>query len=278
MDRQQLTITLKKDVLKRVDETIDGAKIRNRSHAIEYILGEYFDPRLSKAVVLAGGSGENMKPYTLEMPKAMMPVQGRPILEYTIEWLKDAGIKEIAIVIGKLGQKIKDHFGDGNRFGVRIVYLDEGSPRGTGGALKLTKDFIGSDTFVFVYGDVLIDINLDDLYAFHEEHSAIVTMALTSTDDPSSYGAVRLHGPKIVEFKEKPVSNHATSRVVASGVHMMESDIFSQLPRKRMFSLEQEVFPKLAQSGDLNGYVFSGQWFDIGSHDVYARALKKWGK
>lgn len=276
MDRQQLTITLKKDVLKRIDQTIDGAKIRNRSHAIEYILGEHFNPRLSKAVILAGGSGEDMRPYTLEVPKAMIPVGGRPILEYTIVWLRESGIKEVAVVIGELGQKIKDYFGDGSRFGLRITYLEEGSPKGTGGALKMTKDFVDKDTFLFIYGDVLIDLNIADLLAFHEDNNSLATLALTSTDDPSSYGAVRLSGSNIVEFREKPVSNHSTSRLVASGAHMMEPGIFDLLPRKRMFSLEQEVFPKLAEDGKLRGYVFSGKWFDIGTCDIYERALKSW--
>lgn len=278
MDRQQLTITLRKDILKRVDEIIDGAKIRNRSHAIEYILGEQFNPRLSKAVVLAGGKDEAMQPLTLEIPKAMIPVKGRPILEHTIEWLKSAGVTEIAIVVGHLGDKIKTHFLDGNRFGVRITYIDEGKPKGTGGALKLTKDFVGTDTFLFLYSDVLIDLDIKDFLAFHEEGGGLVTLALTSTDDPSSYGAVRLSGPNIVEFREKPISTHNTSRLVASGVHMVEAGVFNELPRKRSFSLEQEVFPKLAEDGKLRGYVFSGKWFDIGTHDVYARALKSWGK
>lgn len=276
MDRQQLTITLRKDVLKQVDGTIDGAKIRNRSHAIEYVLGEYFSPRLNKAVILAGGKDEAMQPLTLEIPKAMIPVKGRPILEHTIEWLKSAGITEIAIVIGHLGDKIKTHFYDGGRFGVRITYIEEGEPRGTGGALKLTKDFINTDTFLFIYSDVLIDLDIKDFLAFHEENSGLVTLAITSTDDPSSYGAVRLSGPNIVEFREKPVSTHNTSRLVTSGVHMVEAGIFNCLPRKRSFSLEQEVFPGLAEDGKLRGYVFSGKWFDIGTQDVYARALKSW--
>jgi len=276
MDRQQLTITLRKDILKRIDETIDGARIRNRSHAIECMLGEYLDPRLSKAVILAGGKDEAMQPLTLEIPKAMIPVRGRPILEYTIEWFKKSGITDIAIVIGHLGDKIRNHFFDGSRFGVRITYLEEKEPRGTGGALKLAKDFVGDNSFLLIYSDVLVDVDIKDFYNFHEINNGLITFALTSTDDPSSYGAVRLSGPNIVDFQEKPIETHNTSRLVASGLHLVEAKFFDELPRKKSFSLEKEVFPELAKDGKLRGYVFSGAWFDIGTQEVYARALKSW--
>lgn len=276
MDRKALTITLKKDILRQVDSIIDGAQLRNRSHAIEYILGEHFNPKLRKAVILAGGQGVKMRPLTLEVPKTMIPVKGRPILEYLIEWLHSAGIRELGIVVGGLGSKIRDYFGDGTRYDVKITYFDEGTPRGTGGALNLTKDYVGRDTSLVVFGDELVSLDVKDFLNFHEESGGVITSALTSIDDPSGYGSVRLHGANVVEFTEKPKSHYSTSRLVSAGIHLIQPEIFETFPLKRTFSLEKDVFPKLARAGKMRGYVFSGPWFDVGTPEQYERALKEW--
>lgn len=278
MDRQQITITLRKDIVRSLDSEIDGAKIRSRSHAVEYVLSKYFKPGLKKAVILAGGTDEKMGELTKNTPKPMLKIQGKPIIAHTVEWLAASGVQEIAIVIGSHGQTIRNYFGDGSKLGIRIRYIEEGEPRGTGGTLKLTKNFVGDDTFLFIYGDVLVDIGLNELLAFHENNNGLMTLAITSTDDPSSYGAVRLAGQSVVEFIEKPESNHLTSRLVASGLHIVDPHFFSFMPKKKLFSLERDVLPKLAKEGKLRGYVFSGQWFDIGTKNIYSRARKNWQK
>ena len=118
MERQRLTITLRTDIIKHVDATIDGAIVRNRSHAIESLLMKSFPPTISKAIILAGGPGITMPPLTYELPKAMLPVKGHPILEYTIKLLRKYEIKDIIICIGYLGDVIQNYFGNGSSFGV----------------------------------------------------------------------------------------------------------------------------------------------------------------
>ena len=276
MDRQQVTITLRKDIVRAIDGEIDGAKIRSRSHAIEYALSQHFAFGLKKAVILAGGIDKKMGDLTENTPKGMLKINDKPILEYTVSWLAKSGVANVAIVTGAHGQKIRNYFGDGLNWGIRIHYIEEGAPKGTGGALKLAKRFVGDDTFLFIYGDVLVDINIRELTVFHENSGGVVTLAVTSTDDPSSYGAVRLSGQELVEFIEKPINNHFTSRLVASGLHIARPDIFSFMPRKTVFSLERDFLPALTQKKKARGYVFSGQWFDIGTVNIYNRAKESW--
>ena len=125
MDRDRLTITLRKDILEKLDNLIDGVTLRNRSHAIESILERSLMPQVTQAVILAGGVGVNMRPFTYEIPKALIPVHGKPLVEYLIEELRDAGIRTIVMATGHLGDKIIDHFGNGSKFGVTIQYSQE---------------------------------------------------------------------------------------------------------------------------------------------------------
>src|SRR3990172_3770469 len=113
MDRERLTITLKKSILAKVDNIIDGSRIRNRSHAIETLISQSLTPRISQAVILAGGRGLNMRPFTFEMPKGLFPVAGKPILEHIIEFLRRFEIRDIILSIGHLGEKIQEYFSDG---------------------------------------------------------------------------------------------------------------------------------------------------------------------
>lgn len=269
---------MRQDLLQRVDSLVDGTKIRNRSHAFEYLVSSHFKPGVSKALILAGGKGAKMRPLTYELPKAMLPVRGRPILEYTIELLKKNNIREIYIATGHLGDKIKDHFGDGSRFSVKIHYIDEKKDLGTGGALKTALPSLGQDDFVMIWGDVLIDIDLADLIDFHLQDNPIMTIALTSVSDPSEYGSVRIHRELMVDFKEKPRKSADVSHLVTAGVHVLNSKIAKYFPNKSSFMLEQEVLPKLIEEGQIRGYIFDGLWFDVGTADIYQRAIKQWKK
>jgi NDP-sugar pyrophosphorylase family protein len=278
MERKPFTITMRQDLLQKVDSLVDGTKIRNRSHAFENLVSTYFKPKVTKALILAGGKGAKMRPLTYELPKAMLPVKGRPILEYTIELLKKNDIREIYIAIGHLGQKIKDHFGDGSRFSVKINYIDEKRDLGTGGALKSALPYMGQENFVLLWGDVLIDLDLADLVDFHIQDNPIMTIALTSVDDPSEYGSVKLHRDMMVDFKEKPKKAADVSHLVTAGVHITNASIAKYFPKKSSFMLEADVLPRLIEEGEVRGYLFDGQWFDVGTADIYQRAIKQWKK
>lgn len=278
MDRDRLTITLRKDVVKQLDRTIDGFRIRNRSHAIEYYLSKGLGPKVNKVLILAGGRGIKMRPFTYEMPKSMIPVRNRPILEHVIEIIRSFDIRDIMISIDYLGDKIKGYFGDGSKFGVHITYAEGIKPTGTAVPLISAKTFMGNNPFILWHGDVLADIDLMDLINFHESHKGLMTMALTSVSDPSAYGAVKLRGDKIMDFKEKAGRGPEVSRVINAGIYIMNPKIIDYIPNKPVSYLEKDVLPVLVKKGYLYGYVFAGQWFDVSTPDVYARALKEWKK
>lgn len=275
MDRERLTITLKKSVLAQVDNLIDGVRLRNRSHAIEYLLTQNLSPKVSQAVLLAGGPGLKMRPFTYEMPKSLFPVAGKPLLEYSIELLRKYEIRDITVIISHLGEKIRDYLGNGKKYGVKINYAKEEKPMGTGGALRQAEKFLNSGTFLVLHGDILADVNLSDLITFHNEQEAVATIGLTSVVDPSIYGIVKLHGAKIVDFIEKPKKGRQTSQLINSGIYVFEPEIFKYLPAKGA-SLLEDVFPLLARDKKLAGFSFEGQWFDIGTPASYEKAIKEW--
>jgi len=276
MERTRLTITLRKDLLPLVDEAIDGSKIRNRSHAIEYLLQKSLAPRVKKAFILAAGRGVNMRPFTYEIPKTLIPVRGKPILEYSIERLRDSGLKDIYILIGHLGDKIVAHFGDGSRFGVKITYIKEKKEHGTAAPLLYAKSYLQGSPFVMMYGDILADINISDFVDFHQSHAGIASLAVTSSSQPNEFGVINLHGSKIVSFTEKPSKEKRVSNFINAGIFILNPDIFKYIPQKGYSMLEKDVFPKLVELDKLYGYPFSGQWYDIGTPEIYEEVLKEW--
>ncbi len=277
MQRSRITITLQEQIVKDIDRMVDGERIRNRSHAIEFLLTQTMKPKLQTALILAGGRGVRMKPYTTEIPKSLLPISGKPILEHQLDLLRSSDIREVVILIGHLGEKIRNHIGDGNRLGLRVSYIEQEQREiGTGYALHLATHILRDKSFLMMYGDVLADINIRDFIHHHANSGAIATVALTSIKYSSDYGVARLRGEKITEFMEKPKEKEELSRVISGGMFCFEPKIFSQISKRRDSTLEKDVFPKLARDNKLNGYPFEGKWFDIGTQEIYERAIKEW--
>ncbi len=278
MKRSRLTITLRDDVLKQIDRVIDGSEIRNRSHAIEYLLQKGLAGGVTRALILAGGYGLKLRPFTYEMPKAMLPVAGKPILEHIVDQCRGAGLRDLVVSIGPRGEKIREHFGDGSRFGVRITYIvQEGGEIGTAQALRQASVEIGNQAFLLYYGDVLADINLGDFIDFHLATKAMATMALTSVATSSDWGVVSLRGTRIIDFAEKPKKSHTHSQLINAGIYVLQPEIFTFISSKDG-KLEQDVLPKLAHEGQLYGYPFEGRWYDVGDPEIYEQAIKQWRK
>ena len=275
LTRERLTITLDAGILNHIDAAIDGTNIRNRSHAIEHLLTKALGPRVRTAVILAGGKGVRMQPFTFETPKPLLPIHGRPILEHILFTLRDHGIQHVILMIGYLGEKIKAHCGDGRQWGLKIEYAEDGPLSGTGAPLRKLASRL-TEPFILSHGDVLFTIDLEDLIKHHYASGATATMSLTSVDDPSEYGAVRLHGQRIAEFSEKPKTTHATSRLVNAGVYCVNPEMLSLIPKKSHAMLESDVFPTLVEQQTLFGYPFEGQWFDIGTPAQFERAVREW--
>lgn len=276
--RERITVTIRQDLLRSLDRMIDHQRIRNRSHALEVVLGRTLSTEARQAVVLASGEGINMRPFTYEIPKPLIPVNGRPLLEYGISMLRRYGISDIVMTISHLAHKIEDYFGDGSKFGVNISYVREKAPSGTGGALRAAQHELDNAPFIMLYGDVLLGLDLSEFLQAHQNMKAAVgTLALTSVADPSAYGAVKLRGTRVVEFSEKPVISSDVSRLVFAGCAAFDPSVFSFLDKKHgKLSLERDVFPELIQQGRLYGYPFEGQWFDVSTPDVYDQVLKQW--
>ena len=274
VNRERLTITLRKDLLTELDNRVDGIKVRNRSHAIEVLLSKVLESgKVKKAIILAGGKGTRMRPLTYEMPKPMIPLKGKPLIQHIIELCRKYEIREIILSIGYMGDKIRDHFGDGGHLGVDIKYVEEKEEMGTAGPLLLAKQHLNGP-FLMFNGDVLSNIDLTDFIGFHSEQNALATIALTQVEDTSSFGVARLKGHRIVGFIEKPKGGE-DSKLINAGVYILQPEVLGYIPKGKSM-LERDVFPKLAEEGKLFGYPFDGQWFDTGTPEAYERAIKNW--
>ncbi len=273
--RDRLTITLRKDILRKVDQFIDKTTIRNRSHAIETLITRAITPRVDTAIILAGGEGVKLRPLTYEIPKSLIPIHGKPLVEYMLENLKKSEIRNIIFATGHLGDKIKQHFGDGSKYGVRIRYSTENKPLGSAGAIRNAKDLLPA-TFLAIHGDILTHLNFDHLIHFHTQRNAIATMALTTAPDTSTHGNVSLRGTNIIKYEEKPTKEKTLSLLINAGIYVFDSEIFTYIPKKGPSFLEKDVFPQLAEANKLEGFPFESIWFDITTPASYESALKNW--
>jgi NDP-sugar pyrophosphorylase family protein len=264
MKRQRITVTLQESLLKELDKSVDGRNVRNRSHAVELALSKVLLNKPVKVLILAGGKQLRPQPLGREMPKGLLPISGRPLLEHTILRLKSSGLEDIVISVGQGGQKIKDYFRNGSRLGVNITYLEQSGIRhGTAQPLREAKSLFLSGEFILIYGDVLADINYQDFLEFHRTQKKLVaTMALASAERASMWGIAKLVGNKVTEFEEKPKNTSIQSHLVNAGIYIMEPEIFEYLNSK-MQKLESELFPRLAEESKLGGYSFGGDWRDV---------------
>ena len=229
---------------------------------------------MNKALILAGGRGTRLKPLTDTLPKALVEIHGRTLTEHIIDLLRSYHIREIFLSVGYLREKIMKYFGDGSAFGVRIKYIIEESPLGTAGPLRFGSHFF-KERFIVSNGDELKKIDIDRMFALHKSENVLATIALTCIDEPSHYGVARIEGNRILEFVEKPKKEDAPSNLINAGFYIIEPDVIGMIP-EGFSMLEREVFPKLASSGRLAGFRFSGQWFDTGNFERLERARKEW--
>lgn len=276
MRRSRITITLDQNILNKVDRLINKQSIRNRSHAIESILDKYTQSNVHKAIILAGGKGTNLRPYTYELPKSMLPVNGKPLLEHLIIQLKKNNITEIIIAISYLGEKIKEYFKDGRDFGVSISYFHEKESLLTGGAVKNLKKYVENDTFLVIHGDILTDFSFSDFIEFHNKQDSLATVALTTSAKPAEFGQIKLHGAFLTKFYSHNKDFGTKSHLINTGIYALNPKIFAEFPKnKKVFSLE-EIIENLIDKKEVTGFVFEGSWFDVGNPQNYEKAIKAW--
>ena len=224
-----------------------------------------------KTFILAGGEGTRLRPYTYSVPKPMLVLGGKPILQYVVENLKRCGMKELVITCGYKHEQITAHFGDGSKFGVKIGYSIEAEKMNTAGSIVAFKGKV-KDTFAVVMGDHLTNIDVADMLKSHKKSGAIATIALYHAKTPLEYGVVKLEGSSIVGFTEKPILEHYYN----TAIYIFEPEIFDYIQGKEDFA--KDVFPRLLAAGKkLNAYVFEGVWFDIGRVSDYERFVEMSG-
>ncbi|MDD9954059.1 MAG: sugar phosphate nucleotidyltransferase [Candidatus Woesearchaeota archaeon] len=269
--KERVTLTIDKELLHNVDAQVDGNKIKNRSHAMELLLRKALIGGVpDKAVILAGGKGTRLSPLTDTTPKSLIDLNGQPIMQYNVDLCRRHGVQHIILSVGHMREQIIEHY----KKEKDTSYIEEEHPLGTGGPLKLLKEQL-TNTFLLMNSDELKDINLKAMYQFHLEHGAKATLALTTVEDPSSYGVVIMDGHKIEGFIEKPKKEDAPSNLISAGLYIIEPDVIDLLPEG--FSMvERDLFPKLAQQGVLFGYPFPGQWFGTDTKERLEAAKNGW--
>ena len=233
------------------------------------------------AMVLAAGQGTRLDPLTRTLAKPMVPVGGRPVLEHTIGWLRDHGVRRVAVNLHHRPESIRDHFGDGSRFGVEIRYSEEPELLGTAGGVKRLEPFF-EDPFLVVYGDVLTDLDLGALVACHRSAAGPphATLAVDRRADVTQVGVVEFEpGGRIRRFVEKPRPGEVRSSWVNSGVMVLDRALLAGIPAGRFSDFGREVLPAwLAAGVPLYAWPLPDGTFlvDVGTPESYARAQGEW--
>jgi mannose-1-phosphate guanylyltransferase len=222
-----------------------------------------------QALILVGGEGTRLRPLTSTVPKPVVPLAGQPFITFMIGWLRRHGVDDVVLSCGFLADRIRRVLGDGAGLGVRLRYVEEPAPLGTGGALRLAGELL-DQRFFMLNGDVLTDIDLSAQLAQHERTGARATIALIGVDDPSAYGLVRRAADlSVSDFLEKPSPDEIDTNLVNAGAYILERSILGEMaPPGTSISIERDVFPTLVGRG-LYGFVADGYWQDIGTPQRY---------
>ena len=206
------------------------------------------------------------------MPKPIVPLVDRPFISYMLEWLSEHGVDDVVLSCGFMAAEMRAALGDGADLGLRLRYLEEPEPLGTGGALKFAEELL-DERFFMLNGDILTDINLSEQLDQHERTGALGTLALIAVEDPSAYGLVQLREDQsVAEFVEKPGPEQVESNLINAGAYVLERRVLDQMPPAGTnISIERDVFPTLAEGG-LFGFPANGYWLDIGTPERYLTA------
>jgi NDP-sugar pyrophosphorylase family protein len=220
-----------------------------------------------KAVVLAGGKGTRLAPYTQILPKPLMPIGDMPILEVLIKQMKRHGITDIILTVGHLSHLLQSYFQDGSHYGVKIHYSREEEPLGTAGPLSLIDGL--DETFLVTNGDVLTALDMSEMIEFHKEQKACATIAMHEREVKIDLGVIRLNGGLEVEgYIEKPSMDYR----VSMGIYIFEPRVLEYIPKAQYLDFPDLVLKLLAAGERVMGYPYDGYWQDLGRPDDYQQA------
>ena len=231
-----------------------------------------------KTVILAGGLGTRLQPYTTFLPKPMLPLGEKPILEHLIEWSKKNGVKSIVLCVSYLRKTIEDYFEDGQRWGVKIEYAVANKPLATAGQLKTAEPFI-KDTFVCMYGDSIYGFNLKSMIKQHKQKKSFVTMSLHEYKTNVPYGVIETTKTnKVTAWNEKP----EIKVKINMGCYVMEPGVMRFIPKNKPYGMDDVIRKAMAQKKLVSSFVGKNGFIDIGNKESYKKAndmfIQKLGK
>ena len=224
-----------------------------------------------KAVVMAGGFGTRIQPLTNSLPKPMLPIINKPMMERTMMTLKELGITEFIVLLYFKPEIIQNYFGDGSDFGINITYVVPDDDYGTAGAVKLAQEHIGDDNFIIISGDLVTDFDFQKIFDYHNSKNSKITITLTSVDNPLEFGVVIANeNGKIEKFLEKPSWGEVFSDTINTGIYIIEPEILDYIPLKENYDFAKDLFPKLMREGiDIMAGYAKGYWRDVGNPESY---------
>lgn len=225
-----------------------------------------------RAVILAGGKGTRLAPYTTVLPKPLMPIGEMPILEVVLRQLAYHQINEITLAVGYLAELLQAYCGDGSKFGVRLNYSREDQPLGTAGPIALVQDL--NETFLVMNGDLLTTIDYTAMWNYHKERGAIATLASYKREVKIDLGVIQSEDGWVKDYVEKPVYDYS----VSTGVYIFEPEILNYIQKGQRLDLPELVMRLLKSRRQVNVYNFEGYWLDIGRHDDYDAAMEEFSK
>jgi dTDP-glucose pyrophosphorylase len=219
-----------------------------------------------RAVVMAGGFGTRLQPLTESMPKPMLQIDDKPLMEHMIEQIRDSGIHNIHITTHYLPEKIHEHFGDGEDFGVDLNYVPEEEPLGTAGALSLLK--VRKEPLLVVNGDILTKVNFTDMINYHRDNDASITIGVTAYEIEIPYGVIETDGNEIIGILEKPVYKH----FVSAGMYVIEPEVLALMPQGERCDMPELIEMILKKGHKAISFPIREYWLDVGRHKDYDKA------
>lgn len=229
--------------------------------------------RRPQAVIMAGGEGSRLRPLTSNIPKPMLPVANRPLMEHIIELLKRHRVTDVVATVQFLSSVIRNYFRDGSDLGVSLSYATEEVPLGTAGSVYAAQEFI-SGTFLVISGDALTDIDLNEVVKFHEEKGSAATLVLKRMNDPLEFGIVMTDDDgRIQRFLEKPTWGQVFSDTINTGIYVLDPEIFDLIPPEQPYDFSSELFPMMLDKGlPIYGFITDSYWTDVGTTEAYLQA------
>lgn len=232
-------------------------------------------PRKIQAVIMAGGEGSRLRPLTSSVPKPMLPIANRPMMEHIIMLLRRHGFTDIVATVQFLASVVRNYFGDGSDLGVSLSYATEEVPLGTAGSVLGARALL-SGTFVVISGDALTDVDLDEVVDAHRAKGAAATLVLKRMQDPLEFGIVMTgEDGRIERFLEKPTWGQVFTDTINTGIYVLEHEVLDLIPPDQPYDFSAELFPLMLDKGlPLFGHVTGAYWEDVGNSDAYLRAQK----